>query len=229
LMATFGILAALWERERSGEGQLVDVSMTDGAQSWLAMVAGAYFADGKVPRRGREMLNGGVACYLPYECADGWVSCGALEPKFWQAFCTGTGREDLLQHQFAPPGSEGHAAVAEEFKGKTKSEWAAFNDEHDCCIEPVLDLDEALSSDLTREREMVVEVDQPEIGPVSLLGMPVKFSRTPGDATRPAPALGEHTREVLQAAGFEPSEVDALIEAGAAAELSAESTGSFMS
>ena len=65
LMATFGILAALWERERSGEGQLVDVSMTDGAMSWLAMVAGAFFADGKVPHRGQEMLNGGVACYLP--------------------------------------------------------------------------------------------------------------------------------------------------------------------
>ena len=65
--------------------------MTDGAQSWLAMVAGAFFADGKVPHRGQEMLNGGVACYLPYECADGWVSCGALEPKFWQAFCRGHG------------------------------------------------------------------------------------------------------------------------------------------
>ena len=112
---------------------------------------------------------------------------------------------------------------------KTKAEWAAFNDEYDCCIEPVLDLDEALSSDLTREREMVVELDQPELGTVRLLGMPVKFSRTPGDATRPAPALGEHTREVLEAAGYEPAEVDALIEAGAAAELSAEATGSFMS
>ena len=87
LMAAFGILAALAEREHSGEGQLVDVSMTDGALSWLAMVAAAYLADGRVPHRGTEMLNGGVACYLPYECADGWVSCGALEPKFWQAFC----------------------------------------------------------------------------------------------------------------------------------------------
>ena len=124
LMATFGILAALWERERSGEGQLVDVSMTDGAQSWLAMVAGAFLADGKVPQRGQEMLNGGVACYLPYECADGWVSCGALEPKFWQAFCAGTGREDLLQHQFSKPGSEGHAEIAEVFMSKTKAEWA---------------------------------------------------------------------------------------------------------
>jgi alpha-methylacyl-CoA racemase len=225
LMGVFGILAALWERERSGEGQFVDVSMTDGAQSWLAMVAAAFLADGRVPRRGEEMLNGGVACYVPYECADGWVSVGALEPKFWQAFCEGVGRPDLLEHQFAKPGSEGHARIAEVFLARTKAEWAAFNDEHDCCIEPVLDLDEALGSELTRAREMVVELDQPHIGPVRLLGMPVKFSRTPGDAARPAPALGEHTEEVLRAAGLNAK---ALIESAAAAGVTKDATGTFM-
>ena len=96
-------------------------------------------------------------------------------------------------------------------------------------IEPVLDLDEALASDLVREREMVVELDQPEIGPVRLLGMPVKFSRTPGDATRPAPALGEHTSEVLKEAGIEGEVLDALLESGAAAGPSKDATGSFMS
>ena len=226
LMGVFGILAALWERERSGEGQFVDVSMTDGAQSWLAMVAGAFLADGRVPSRGEEMLNGGVACYLPYECADGWVSVGALEPKFWQAFCAGVERPDLLEHQFAKPGSDGHAQMAELLRSKTKAEWAAFNDEHDCCIEPVLDLDEALASELTRERDMVVELEQPEIGLVRLLGMPVKFSRTPGDPTRPAPALGEHTEEILREAGIDPAE---LLGSGAAAGPSEDATGSFMS
>lgn len=229
LMGVFGILAALWERERSGEGQFVDVSMTDGAQSWLAMQAGAFLADGRVPRRGEEMLNGGVACYVPYECADGWVSVGALEPKFWQAFCAGVDRPDLVEHQFAKPGSAGHAQIAEVLRAKTKAEWAAFNDRHDCCIEPVLDLDEALNSDLTRDREMVVELEQPEIGPVRLLGMPVKFSRTPGDATRPAPALGEHTSEVLREAGIDGEELAALLESGAAAGMSDDATGSFMS
>lgn len=229
LMATFGILAALRERERSGEGQLVDVSMTDGALSWLAMVAAAFLADGNVPRRGGEVLNGGIACYLPYECADGWVSCGALEPKFWQAFCDGAGRPDLAEHQFARPGSDGHAQVAEVFRAKTKSQWAAFNDQHDCCIEPVLDLDEALESELVREREMVVELDQPEIGPVRLLGMPVKFSRTPGDATRPAPALGEHTSEVLREAGIDGDELESLLDSGAVAGPSKDATGSFLS
>ena len=214
-MSAFGILAALQARERTGEGQLVDVSMADGALSWLAMVAAAYLADGRVPGRGTEMLNGGVACYLPYECADGWVSCGALEPKFWHAFCAGAERPDLIEHQFAKPGSDGHEAIAEVFRARTKDEWAAFNDEHDCCIEPVLDLDEALDSELVRAREMVVELDQPEIGPVRLLGHPVKFSATPADPRRPAPALGEHTSDVLGEAGFSDDEIADLLSSGA--------------
>ncbi len=222
MMAAFGILAALWRRERTGEGEFVDVSMTDGSLSWLAMVAGQFLCDGEVPRRGAGILNGGIACYLPYECADGWVSCGALEPKFWKALCEGIGRPDLLEHQFAAPGSDGHAQVAEIFRSKTKAEWAAFNDEHDCCVEPVRDLDEALASELIRERGMVVEVDQPRLGPVRLLGMPVKFRGAPGDPTRPAPALGEHTQEVLAEAGLGESEVAALLESGAAAGLNAE-------
>ncbi len=91
LMGAFGILAALRHRDRTGEGQLVDVSMFDGALSWLAMVAARVFAGGEQPRRGQEMLGGAVLCYRPYACKDGWVTLGALEPKFWQAWCTGVG------------------------------------------------------------------------------------------------------------------------------------------
>jgi alpha-methylacyl-CoA racemase len=214
LMAAFAALAALRERERSGEGQLVDVSMTDGSLSWLAMVAAQFLCDGQVPRRGAGVLNGGIACYLPYECADGWVSCGALEPKFWQAFCDGVGRPDLIEKQFASPESDDWREIADVFRSRTREQWRAFNDEHDCCIEPILDLDEALDSALVREREMVVEVDQPEIGPVRLLGAPVRLSRTPADPVRPAPALGEHTEEVLREAGLSGEEVASLIEAG---------------
>jgi alpha-methylacyl-CoA racemase len=231
LMAAFGVMAALRERERSGRGQVVDVSMTDGALSWLAMVAAQYLCDGEVPQRGRGMLNGGAACYLPYECADGgWVTCGALEPKFWQAFCEGVGRPDLIEHQFAPPGSEGREKVAEVFRSRTRDEWHAFNDSHDAMIEPVLDLDEALQSELVREREMVVDLDQPEVGPVRLLGVPIKLSRTEGDPSRPAPALGEHTAEVLSEAGFSEDDVASLLASGAAAGLNRESTeAKFMS
>jgi alpha-methylacyl-CoA racemase len=217
LMAAVGVMAALHERRRSGEGQAVDISMTDGAMSWLAMVAGRYFCDGEVPRRGDGQLSGGILCYLPYEAADGWVSCGALEPKFWAAFCNGVGRPDLIEAQFQPPGSEGWRAVAEVFRSRSRDEWLAFNDEHDCCIEPILDLDEALESELTRARGMVVEVDQPGIGPVRQLGNPIKLGRTPGDPTRPAPGFGEHTEQVLLEAGYSEAEVAAMLESGAAA------------
>jgi len=225
LMAAFGVMAALRERERSGEGQQVDISMTDGSLAWLAMVAAQYLCDGQVPQRGRGNLNGGLACYLPYEAADGWVTCGALEAKFWRNFCEGVGRPDLIEKQFAAPDSEDGQAIAAIFRERTRDEWLAFNNEHDAMIEPILDLDEALSSELVTEREMVVEMEQPELGPVRLLGLPVKLDRTPGDATRPAPALGEHTADVLGEAGFSEDEVRALLESGAAAGTNAETEG----
>jgi alpha-methylacyl-CoA racemase len=225
LMAAFGIMAALRERDGgpdkpgSGEGQIVDVSMADGALSWLAMVAGAYFADGNRPQRGELLLAGSVICYRPYECADGWVSLGALEPKFWQAWCRGVGREDLIEKQFERPGTEAHAEVEKIFKARSRADWEAFAREHDCCLEPVLELDEALASDLVREREMVVEIDQPGAErPVRQLGIPVKLTRTPGEHARlPGPALGEHTEEVLRAAGYSEAEASELLRTGAAA------------
>jgi alpha-methylacyl-CoA racemase len=232
LMAAFGIMAALRERDGapaqpsgrpgqagSGEGQLVDVSMSDGALSWLALVAGAYFADGTVPRRGDLPLAGSLVCYRPYECADGWVTLGALEPKFWQAWCRGVGREDLIAVQFERPGSDVHAQVTEIFKGRSRAEWEAFAREHDCCLEPLLELDEALSSELVREREMVVEIEQPGAErKVRQLGIPVKLARTPGEHARlPGPALGEHTEAVLLAAGYSRDEVAELLQSGAAA------------
>jgi alpha-methylacyl-CoA racemase len=219
LMAAFGILAALRERDRSGRGQVVDVSMADGALSWLAMVAARYLAENVTPHRGDLELAGAIACYRPYRCVDGWVSLGALEPKFWQAWCRGVGREDLVEHQFARPGSDAHREVEQIFATRTREEWRLFASEHDCCLEPVLDLDEALDSELVRAREMVVELDQPGARrPVRLLGLPVKLSRTPGDANRrPGPALGEHTREVLAALGYDDDEIDAMLASGAAA------------
>jgi alpha-methylacyl-CoA racemase len=231
LMAVVGVLVALRERERSGEGQLVDCSMFDGSLSWLALVAAAMLAGGDVPRRGRLPLAGGIICYRPYRCADGYVTLGALEPKFWAGFCRGVGRDDLLEHAFDPPGSEAHRAVSEIFGGRTREQWRQFASEHDCCLEPVLDLDEALSSELVAHRQMVVELDQPGAEqPVRLLGAPVKLSRTPADPTRaPGPGLGDHTDEVLTDAGYSPQEIAALHESGAVAAAASQAEGSFMS
>ena len=229
LMAAFGVLAALRERDGSGEGQLVDVSMADGALSWLAMVAARHFADGTVPRRGGLELAGAYACYRPYECSDGWVSLGALEPKFWRAWCTGVGRDDLIERQFDPPGSDAHAEVESIFADRTRDEWERFASERDCCLEPILELDEALESELVCAREMVVSIDQPGAErPVRLLGAPVKMSRTPADPHSPGPALGQHTAEVLEALGYRAGEIAALEESGAVAGPAGGGQDSFM-
>ena len=190
-MAAFGILAALRERDRSGEGQLVDVSMADGALSWLAMVAGALLR-----RRRRAAaaasceLAGSLVCYRPYECADGWVTLGALEPKFWQALVPRRRARGPDRAAVRAPGlRRARARSQRDLQRRARaSEWEAFAAEHDCCLEPVLELDEALDSELVRAREMVVELDQPgRRAPVRQLGVPVKLARTPGDATaRPA-------------------------------------------
>jgi crotonobetainyl-CoA:carnitine CoA-transferase CaiB-like acyl-CoA transferase len=232
LMAAFGIMAALRERERSGEGQLVDVSMADGALSWLAMVAARYFADGVVPQRGELELAGGLICYRPYECADGWVTLGALEPKFWRAWCEGVERADLIAAQGQPPGSDAHREVQEIFRARTRAQWEQFAAEHDCCLEPLLELGEALDSELIRAREMVVEIEQPAAAAagasagaaggdgvaVRQLGVPLKLSRTPGDHARlPAPALGEHTQEVLGELGYSPEQIEELLRSRAVA------------
>ena len=230
LMAAFGILAALRERDRSGQGQLVDVSMSDGSLAWLAMVAARYFGEERAPRRGDLELAGRLVCYRPYACADGWVTLGALEPKFWQAWCRGVGREDLVERQFDPPGSDAHAEVERIFLERTREEWREFASQHDCCLEPVLELDEALDSELVRARHMVVEVEQPGAErPVRLLNAPVKMSRTPGGPQGPGPVLGADTDEVLGAAGYSADEIEALKGSGAVAgPAAAGARGSFM-
>ena len=166
-----------------------------------------------MPRRGGLPLAGGLICYRPYACRDGWVTLGALEPKFWQAWCRGVGREDLVEKQFERPGSDAHAEVERIFLERTREEWQAFASEHDCCLEPVLGLDEALDSELVRAREMVVELDQPGAGRAGAAarraGEAVAHAGRAGGpgpgarrahAARCSPALGYSEEEISRAA-----------------------------
>jgi crotonobetainyl-CoA:carnitine CoA-transferase CaiB-like acyl-CoA transferase len=204
LMAAFGVLAAL----RSGSGQFVDISMADGALSLLAMPFAGMLAGGDVPRRGSIVLGGRLVCYRVYACADGYVSMGALEPKFWAAFCRGVERSDLIPHQFDAPGSWAHREVSAVLASRTRAEWEAFNASHDCCLEPVLELDEVARDEHVLSRGMIAD---------GLLATPVRLSSTPASSTRGGPpGLGEHTAQVLAEAGYSEAEIAALRESGAA-------------
>ncbi len=214
--AVTAILIALRHRDRTGDGQHLDVSMAHGALTWLTLEAAIGGLDGPAAR-GDTTLTGRYVSYRVYRCADGYVSFGALESQFWSAFCRGIDREDLLGCGYDQVGSATHRELELIFSGRTRAQWAAFADEHDCCLEPVLDLTEALGSDLVRERGMLLEPADGDA--VRELGPSVRMSALPTDPRRrPAPGYGEHTREVLREAGIAEDEIEAAIATGAIAE-----------
>jgi len=177
MQAVIGVLLALAARERTGEGQRVDVSMTDGAAALLPVIKGMVDTTGIVPKRGDEMLCGAYACYNVYRAGDGrYVSVGALEAKFWQNLCAGLGRADLIQDQFAPEPrrSELKAELARVFATRGAEDWFSLLGDKDCCLTPVRTIAEAQTASVIP-----------------------RLSETPGEAGGSAPALGAHNEEVL--------------------------------
>jgi crotonobetainyl-CoA:carnitine CoA-transferase CaiB-like acyl-CoA transferase len=214
LLGVAGLLAALVRAQRSGEGDHVDVAMTDGAFALQALNLAEFFVHERSPGIERELLNGRFPCYALYECADGRsVTVGALEPPFWRELCEGVGRPDLLESQFDPDALPTWRAL---FLQKTRDEWLAALDGRDACIGPVNDLREAIDDPQLRHRQMVVEVEHPEVGPMPQLGTPIKLRRHPASIRTPAPRLGDATRDVLSEAGLDDSEIEALISPQAA-------------
>jgi crotonobetainyl-CoA:carnitine CoA-transferase CaiB-like acyl-CoA transferase len=204
MMALSGILMALLERDRTGKGRRIDVSMTDGALSMLSLHAAAALAGEIAPERGNMMLTGMFPCYEAYRCADGgYVSIGPLEAWFWKELVEALGRPDLAGGQYAL-GEEGERVKAElsrAFAEKTRDEWVHAFSRKDVCLSPVLSIGEALSHPNTASRRMVVDVESPLGGTDRQLGMPIKIDGVP-EAPRRAPLLGEHDDEILAGLGY---------------------------
>jgi alpha-methylacyl-CoA racemase len=217
LTAAMGILAAVVDQRTTGTGRFVDVAMADAALTHAVIALGTLTTTGASPERGRDRLSGGFPAYGFYEAKDGgYVSLGALEPKFWANFCRAVGREDWIQrHEVA--GAEADAMRAELaalFKTRTRDAWASLLETADCCVAPVLTVAEALDNEQFKARGMVVEVDHREDGTFKQFALPILFSDFEFTVERPAPRHGEHTAEVLQEAGLSKAEIAALKTAG---------------
>ena len=210
MMAAIAILAAAIHREKTGEGQFLDISMMDSVVSWLSIHAGKYFMDGELLKRGDMPLTGRYACYQVYPTKDGrHMSLGALEPKFWKNFCEAIGRRGLIDKQFIE-GEERLRVIKEIqnlFKTKTQGEWVDFFKNVDACCEPILTFEEVFQHPQVLHRQMVMEVEHPVEGKVRQLGNPIKSSEFPFEIRAPSPAWGEHTIEVLKAIGFSGEEI----------------------
>jgi crotonobetainyl-CoA:carnitine CoA-transferase CaiB-like acyl-CoA transferase len=212
MIAAFAILAALIARQRTGRGQYVDVSMFDVMMSMLPVPAAQFFGGNRIPVGGRYVLSGAYPFYNVYETADGgFMTLGALEPKFWANFCAKVGREDLISRQF--DGGERRLELFEElrslFKSKSRDEWVESMKTADCCCEPVLSLEEAFVHDQARAREMLRDA----FG-ASQLGFSSKFSDTPGGDYRATPDLGEQGKDLLIELGVEEDERKRLLDEG---------------
>ena len=205
LLAVVAILAALQARERTGNGQVVDVSLLDGVLALMTLPTTRLLAGGTTI----DELSGAYACYRVYRCRDGLdLSVGALEAKFWERLCQVLGLKDQVGRQWVTGArrAETIAAFTAVFATRDRAEWLRIFAEEDVCVEPVL---EPAAAAVAAPGAAIA--DQPAgAAKLRTVATPVRLRDTPATIRRPSPALGEHTAEVLAEAGFTGPEIESL-------------------
>jgi alpha-methylacyl-CoA racemase len=208
LYLAFGLLAGVIHARETGEGQVIDCAMSDGAASLMAMFYGFKAAGGWKEQRRSNLLDGGAHFYDTYQCSDGkWISIGSIEPQFYALLLEKTGITDpefaKQMDRSAWPALREKLAAA--IGKKTQAEWRKIMDGTDVCFAPILDLDEAPKHEHNVARQTFVEV-----GGVTQPAPAPRFSATPGVIQGPPPAIGAHDREALSDWGFSDAEIAAL-------------------
>ena len=214
LYLAFGVMAAIFERQRSGRGQVVDAAMVDGAASLASIFYGLHAAGQWDAPRGQNLLDGGAPFYDSYETADGrWVSLAALEPKFFAQLAQALGLDArFVQRQYDRRlWPEMRTAIAAAVRQRSRDAWCVLLEGSDACFAPVLDFAEAPQHRQARERGAFVDV-----GGVLPPAPAPRFDRTPAGHPKPAPEVGQHTDELLREAGCSAEEIAALRAAGSA-------------
>ena len=221
IVAAMGVSAAYARMLQTGEGQKVDTSLFEAAITQTYWQSAIAFATGVAPgpMGSAHPLNGP---YQAFETADGWINVGAANQRNWLRFLDVIGAPELNDDpRFASNHDRmQHLGELEEIlngylRHETSAVWLERMEQAGLPAGPVLDILEMQADPQARAREMIVEVDHPVAGPVKTLGHPVKFSETPASLRRAAPVLGQHSREVLQEAGYDAAEIEAMVASGA--------------
>jgi len=223
MLAVTAVLAALIERWRTGRGQRLDVAMLDGLRilGVLQRTEGAVI--GCHPAREDLPLAGNLACYNVYRTAEGGaVALGALEPKFWSAFCEGVGRPDWVARQFAPAPAQQAlmAEVAAVFAARTRRDWEEFAGRCDCCLTPVLEPGEAETHPLTEGRPpddvfpVATRPGKAAVKGIGGIGAAATMAASSEVSRDAAPELGQDTVAILQELGYPDENIRAWAEAG---------------
>ena len=212
--AAIGIMLALFAREKSGQGQYVDISMTDGMVGFLP--ASMFFSrlTGSEPVRSDNLLSHRYACYNTYETADGkYLSIGAVEKRFWQKLCKILEIQDYADLQYDDRHrTEIIDCLRRTFRQKTLAEWEGVLGGSDVCWAPIQSLGDVLKDPLFQAREMVVEFETRSGRKSKTLGVPVKMSDTPGSIRTPPPEFGQDTAAILKELGYTDEEIGVLVE-----------------
>ena len=219
--AALGIMAALIARNKTGEGQYIDQSFTDGALSLIPTFSQSYFLNGIVPKRGESALQGAYPYYGVYETKDGkYLSIACIESFFWDNLCRVLDKDEYAAHCFSPEHyfhkpkdkkwEEVRSWLTSLFLTRTRDEWFDYLTKWDIPVAKVNTLEEALSDKQLTKRKMVVEIEHSTEGKVKQVGCPIKLSKTPATVRSLSPFFGQHTTEILSKIGLSQDRINEL-------------------